>query len=101
MVRTACIFRVLTIPEGSTNPHYRCLAGDVEFVAEEGGSWICDDCPIPELMAEEHCLYLEPGKRFLRGTDSVLVLRCTKFDTILPDQCQCRQCSSYTCFNAH
>ena len=97
-MRTACIFRILAVPEGLTGPRYRCLAGDVEFVAGGEGSQICDHCSIPELMADEHCLYLEPGKHFLNGTDSVVALRCTKFDTILPDRHHCHQCPSYTCF---
>lgn len=96
---TTCIFRILTAPGGSVGPRYRCLAGDVEFIATYGSSNICDDCPIPELMAKEHCLFLEPGKHFLNRTDSVLVLRCTKFDTILSNQDQCQQCPSYTCHN--
>lgn len=99
-MKTDCSFRVYTVLERLTNHHFRCLAADEEFVVENEGVDICNGCSIPEIMAEEHCLYLEPRKRFLRGIESIVVLHCTKFDTILPDLHQCRQCSGYTCFNA-
>ncbi|NLG87059.1 MAG: hypothetical protein GX489_07555 [Firmicutes bacterium] len=100
-MRTACIFRIIVVPGNITGPRYRCLAGDVEFVAGAENAHICDQCSIPELMAEKHCLYLEPTIRFLKGTDSVVVLRCTKLDTILPIKHYCQQCPSYICCQSH
>ena len=99
-VRPTCSYRICTAPTGPAGSHYRCLAGEVEFVAEDDGKGsICNGCTIPGLMAGEHCLYLEPVKRFFQGKNSVVVLHCTKLDFILPDLDYCQLCSTYTCFN--
>ncbi|MGI6129090.1 MAG: hypothetical protein ACOYEO_03215 [bacterium] len=99
-MREACIFRIISVsaPEGPAGPRYRCLAADIEFGIGIKGNLPCDDCTIPKLMAGDHCLYLEPQKYFLNGYDSVVALRCSKLDTILPDKDYCLRCPSYTQF---
>jgi len=99
-VGNACSFRIPTPPEEGEEVRYRCLAGEVDLTASEiEEEWACGGCIIPALSAEEHCLYLEPGKRFFNGGESVIILRCGLYDIILPDLSYCRRCVSFTRVN--
>ena len=95
-----CIFRIPIAQEESGEPRYRCLAGEVDLSASEIQSErACAGCSIPAILAGEHCLYLEPSKRFFNGGESVVLLRCGLYDIILPDLSYCRRCVSCTRVN--
>lgn len=98
----ACIFRIPNLTEEGGEPRYRCLAADVELTrAEFEEERACDGCIIPVILAGEHCLYLEPSKRFFNGGDSLVILRCSLYDIILPDVTYCQRCVSYTRVNVN
>ncbi|HHY92003.1 MAG TPA: hypothetical protein GX511_01520 [Firmicutes bacterium] len=93
----ACIFRIPVPPEKGQGIRYRCLAGEVDLTAADvEDERACAGCTIPALLAGEHCLYLEPGKRFFNGRESVVILRCGLYDIVLPDVTYCLRCVSYT-----
>ncbi|MDK2882436.1 MAG: hypothetical protein PWQ41_103 [Bacillota bacterium] len=92
-----CIFRIPVQPDEDGEERYRCLAGEVVLtlaeLEEERG---CGKCPIPDILAGDRCLYLEPSKRFFNGGESVIILGCGLYDIILPDLTYCSRCVSYT-----
>ncbi|MDK2855797.1 MAG: hypothetical protein PWQ86_1010 [Bacillota bacterium] len=96
----ACIFRIPAQPDEGGEVRYRCLAGEVDLsLGELEEERACGGCAIPAILAGDHCLYLEPSKRFFNGGESVVILRCGHYDIILPDITYCRRCVSYTRVN--
>ncbi|MGI6142786.1 MAG: hypothetical protein ACOYEK_02820 [bacterium] len=95
-----CIY---LIPEGckgqggDCQEMFRCLAGKVMLKASDlKQEWACAGCEIPAIMNAEHCLYLEPLKRFFNSGESVVVLMCSLNDRVLPSVAACRKCPNYT-----
>ncbi|HHY36521.1 MAG TPA: hypothetical protein GX518_02395 [Firmicutes bacterium] len=95
-----CIYLIPEVGKeqgGDGQARYRCLAGKVMLAAADlEEEWACAGCTIPAIMNAEHCLYLEPLKRFFNSGESVVVLMCSLNDRVLPSVAACHQCPTYT-----
>ncbi|MGI6576126.1 MAG: hypothetical protein ACOX3A_09915 [bacterium] len=76
---------------------YRCLAGDVVLKeADLNQEWACAWCIIPVILNAEHCIYLEPAKRFFNHGESVVVLMCSLKEIMLSGiEEDCHGCPNY------